>query len=101
MSLKLVNAQDHIILLGRKTAYKKIASFLLMLLTQAEQPNSEKIITLPMTRTDIGDYTGLAEETVSRVLTRFRKLGYIKMPTPGEIHITDAKQLDTIVNGTS
>ena len=101
MSVKLVNAQDHIVLLGRKSAHEKIASFLLMLLSQSEPPNSDKTIMLPMTRTDIGDYTGLAEETVSRVLTQFRKLNYITMPTPNEIHITDARRLDTIVNGTS
>ena len=99
MSAKLVNAQDHIVLLGRKTAYEKIASFLLMLLPQYEKQGSEKIVRLPMTRRDIGDYTGLAEETVSRVLTQFRKLNYVTMPTPGEIHITDAKHLDAIVNG--
>ena len=101
MSARLVHAQDHIVLLGRKTAHEKIASFLLMLLSQNKQPNSEEIIRLPMTRTDIGDYTGLAEETVSRILTQFRKLNYIAMPTPSEIHITDAKQLNTIVNGPS
>jgi len=46
---------------------------------------------MPMTRRDIGDYLGLSLETVSRVLSRYQRQGYLKLagPMQREITVTD------------
>ena len=81
VSNELLAAQDQMLLLGRKTADERVASFLLKL---AERKQSGKIdwVDLPMSRTDIADYLGLTTETVSRVLTKLKQAGIISLPTP-------------------
>lgn len=66
--------QDHFMMLGRKSANEKLASFLCVL---AERVGTElgvyRSITLPMSRSDIADFLGLTTETVSRTFTQLRK----------------------------
>ena len=64
--LSLERAQDHIVLLGRKSACEKIASFLLFL---AKRHCVGDVIELPMSRMDMADHLGITIETVSRCLT--------------------------------
>ena len=64
----LERAQDHVLLLGRKTACEKVASFLMDL----AQRGDDETIELPMGRQDIADYLGLTIETVSRMLTQLQ-----------------------------
>ena len=71
----LQHAENHLLLLGRKTARERMATFLLEMngrLTAAG------VIALPMSRKDIADYLGLTIETVSRVLAGFQQKGYLK-----------------------
>ncbi len=68
---ELVAAQEQMLLLGRKTARERLASFLLAqsrLGVACQTPRVQ--FALPMTRGDIADYLGLTIETVSRTLTR-------------------------------
>ncbi|MDO8379058.1 helix-turn-helix domain-containing protein [Phenylobacterium sp.] len=65
---ELSRTQDHLLLLGRKTASEKVASFLMEL---AERRSAEAV-TLPMGRQDMADYLGLTIETVSRMLTQLQ-----------------------------
>ena len=53
---------------------------------------------LPMSRTDIGNYLGLTVETVSRVLSRFQKLGVLSVDNK-EINIIDAELLRSVADG--
>jgi CRP/FNR family nitrogen fixation transcriptional regulator len=76
MIRNLERAQDHMLLLGRKTAQEKIASFLLDL---AQRLHERDRFELPMQRTDIADHLGLTIETVSRTLTQFARDGLIKL----------------------
>lgn len=76
MIRNLERAQEHMLLLGRKTAQEKIASFLLDL---AQRMHEDDQFELPMQRTDIADHLGLTIETVSRTLTQFARQGLIKL----------------------
>ena len=76
MIRSLERAQDHMLLLGRKTAQEKIATFLLDL---AERMHEDDRFELPMLRSDIADHLGLTIETVSRTLAEFARKGLIKL----------------------
>ena len=78
-SNELAAAQDQMLLLGRKSAAEKVASFLLLLADRAKrQGRPANSVELPMTRTDIADYLGLTMETVSRTFSRFETEGAIR-----------------------
>jgi CRP/FNR family nitrogen fixation transcriptional regulator len=77
----LERAQDHMLLLGRKTAQEKIATFLLDM-AQRISAGDEKF-ELPMQRSDIADHLGLTIETVSRTLTQFARSGLIRLLPAG------------------
>ena len=86
---ELAAAQEQMLMLGRKSAREKVASFLLMLTQQGKTlGDSERSIDLPMSRMDIADYLGLCAETVCRTLSTFRDAGLIdfNLPTPVVIH---------------
>ncbi|CAN5548585.1 helix-turn-helix domain-containing protein [soil metagenome] len=65
---ELDRTQDHLLLLGRKTAAERVASFLMEL---GDRRGAEAV-TLPMGRQDMADYLGLTIETVSRMLTQLQ-----------------------------
>jgi len=70
----LQHAEDHMLLLGRKTALERVAAFLLEMdrrLTKAG------FFALPMSRRDIADYLGLTLETVSRALHQLHARGIL------------------------
>jgi CRP/FNR family transcriptional regulator len=71
---ELLLAQEQMLLLGRRTAEEKVATFLVGWRERLAQIGDERqTITLPMSRQDIADYLGLTIETVSRTLTRFER----------------------------
>src|SRR5450631_2038372 len=66
---ELSQAQDHMVLLGRRSAEEKVATFLLGWRDRlAGITHLTKTVPLPMSRQDIADYLGLTIETVSRTL---------------------------------
>lgn len=66
--------QDHFMMLGRKSAVEKVASFLCVLTRRVgENIEGHSQFSLPMSRGDIADFLGLTTETVSRTLTQLRK----------------------------
>lgn len=72
----LIRAQEHLLVIGRQNAAERVAAFLLDLF---ERQDGLPQIELVMSRTDIGDYLGLTIETVSRVFSKFREKGYIRL----------------------
>jgi CRP/FNR family nitrogen fixation transcriptional regulator len=73
----LERAQDHMLLLGRKTAQEKMATFLLDMADRLSDDHEH--FELPMQRSDIADHLGLTIETVSRTLTQFARSGLIEL----------------------
>jgi CRP/FNR family nitrogen fixation transcriptional regulator len=78
MMRSLERAQDHMMLLGRKSAAEKIATFLLDMDRRLSDGDH---VDLPMSRTDIADHLGLTIETVSRSLTQMERQGLIELPS--------------------
>ena len=88
----LQHAEDHMLLLGRKTSLERVAAFLLEM---DKRLTAAGIMALPMSRRDIADYLGLTLETVSRALSRlhgFGTLGFIGN-THRQIVLLDRPQL--------
>ena len=79
MLQSLERAHEHMVLLGRKTAQEKIATFLLDMAQRIS--DDDEHFDLPMQRTDIADHLGLTIETVSRTLTQLARDGLIRLPT--------------------
>jgi CRP/FNR family transcriptional regulator, nitrogen fixation regulation protein len=86
----LLRAQDHMLLLGRKNAHERVASFLLEMAERGSGPQS---VELPMSRQDIADYLGLTIETVSRTLTLLENEAAIELPTSRRILLRDPAAL--------
>jgi CRP/FNR family transcriptional regulator, nitrogen fixation regulation protein len=90
---ELQRAQDHLLLLGRKKAQERVATFLL---DMAGRRHSDIVVDLPMSRQDIADYLGLTIETVSRTLTRLEGDAAIEIPTSRRIVLRDRRALNRL-----
>jgi CRP/FNR family nitrogen fixation transcriptional regulator len=71
----LQRVENHVLLLGRKTAHERVAAFILEMNGRLTAPG---VMVLPMTHCDIADYLGITFETVSRVLSKFQRKGYVR-----------------------
>jgi CRP/FNR family transcriptional regulator len=96
----LERAHAQMLLLGRKTAEEKIASFLLALARrQADGAGLARVLKLPMSRQDMADYLGLTIETVSRTMTRLRQDGLIALPSPQQVVLQQFSSLEALAEG--
>ena len=86
----LRHAEDHMLLLGRKTAMERVAAFLLEM---DRRLSSAGMLALPMCRRDIGDYLGLTIETVSRALSELHDLGIIAFSGARQIVLQNRPRL--------
>ena len=85
--------QELQMLLAKKTAEERIGAFLMNLSMRYEQRKlSSTRFRLPMARSDIGNYLGLAVETVSRIFTRFQTMEILKVEGK-EVEILDRPAL--------
>ena len=88
--------QDHFMMLARKSAMEKVASFLLVLSQRTGVPiGNYATFSLPMSRADIADFLGLTIETVSRTFTILRKSRTITLDTPQTVLVLD---LDALID---
>lgn len=79
-SHELQAAHNQMLLLGRKTAIERLASFITDLAARDRRAGGAgRVIQLPMTRAEIADYLGLTTETVSRVTSRLKTRGVIRL----------------------
>ena len=94
ISLRLAHAR--LVLLGRKTASERIATFLLEMAERL--PGTRRsVLDLPMGRADIADHLGLTIETVCRVLAHLRREGTVAIDR-GSITIHDEVALQQMAS---
>jgi CRP/FNR family transcriptional regulator, anaerobic regulatory protein len=91
-------AREWMLILGRKTARERIASFFVILARreaalQVRQPRGEVVIDLPLTREDMADYLGLTLETVSRQVSALKRDGLIELVGKRGVTIRDLQAL--------
>ena len=84
--------QDHVMLLGRKGALERVATFLIGL----AQRQPEDAVRLPMGRQDMADYLGLTIETVSRTLTQLQGDAIVAFPTSRRFHVRRWSELESL-----
>jgi len=86
----LRHAEDHMLLLGRKTAMERVATFLLEMDRRLAKAG---MMALPMCRRDIGDYLGLTLETVSRALSELTDRGILTFSGARQIVLRNRQRL--------
>ena len=98
---ELAAAQAQMVLLGRKTAAERLASFFLELLARQELVSGERqsAFDLPMSRLDIADYLGLTKETVSRMLAQLRNKRLVRLASQDRVEIIDRAGLADMAAG--
>ncbi|MEM1132456.1 MAG: Crp/Fnr family transcriptional regulator [Pseudomonadota bacterium] len=95
---ELDRARHWMLLLGRKTAPEKTATFLLEMADRLSSTSPETktvpgLFELPFGRQQIADILGMTIETVSRQLSRLKKEGIIVLPDRRHIQIVDRDRL--------
>jgi CRP/FNR family transcriptional regulator len=93
---ELDEAREMLLTLGRRTAREKVATFLLFILRQTggsgegAQTQSRSLL---LSRAEIGDFLGLAIETVSRQLNKLQAMGIVDLEHNRAIRIVDVDRL--------
>lgn len=96
MSKEIRDDKLMMLLLSKKNAEERVATFLSNLSCRFKRRGySPNTFRLPMSRNEIGNYLGLAVETVSRVFTRFQSMDMIAV-NGKEVHITDRLLLSRV-----
>jgi CRP/FNR family transcriptional regulator len=101
--LKLIGSETaakHVLLmlLGKKSAEARLATFFLNLSTRFSQRGfSRREFNLGMPREDIANYLGLARETVSRIVTRFQAEGLLSVQRRG-VRLHHLERLQALAN---
>ena len=91
-------AREWMVLLGRKTAQEKIASFFDLAATRSARlswsdPHDGIHVDLPLSREDIADFLGLTIETVSRQIGALKKAGIIELADARSVTVPDYEAL--------
>ncbi|WP_237759656.1 fumarate/nitrate reduction transcriptional regulator Fnr [Sulfuricella sp. T08] len=99
LSQEILDNQELMLLLGKKNADERLATFLLSLSRRFQKRSySPSQFNLSMSRSDIGNYLGMAEETVCRVFTRFQDDGLIATERR-RVQLLDQDRLTSIARG--
>ena len=100
VSRELTAAQEQLVLLGRKTAQERLATFLMLLLQRSGRAGAtQPQLDLFMTRIDIADHLGLTIETVSRTLSQLKRQGVIALPAPNRVVVLKPEALQRLREG--
>ena len=97
-------AREWMLLLGRKSAREKIASFLAVLARRDAVLHGTKdmiALEIPLTREEMADYLGLTLETVSRQMSALRRDGIIVTRGKRGVTIPDFSALQEVAGDDS
>lgn len=94
---RLAALEEHILLLGRKSALERVATFLLSF----AEPERDRIDLCGLTRQEIGDHLGLTIETVSRNISRLKSQGLIAIDRSGAVRLRDRAALSALTGRTA
>lgn len=96
MSGHIRQDEELMLLLGKRSADERLAEYLIGLSRRFAARNfSATEFRLSMSRSDIGNYLGIAEETVCRILARFQQAGLI-VTDRRNIRLVDLGQLEAV-----
>lgn len=96
MSGQIRQDEELMLLLGRRNAEERLAEYLIGLSRRFAARNySATQFHLSMSRGDIGNYLGIAEETVCRILSRFQNAGLIAIKRR-DVRLIDLPQLEAV-----
>lgn len=99
LSKEISQDTEMLLLLGKKNAEERLAAFLLSLSQRLHKRGlSPSDFYLSMSRHEIGNYLGLAVETVSRLFTRFQEDGLMQVDRK-HIQLLNLPALETLVVG--
>ena len=99
LSKEIGQDTEMLMLLGKKNAEERLATFLLSLSNRFKKRGlSAMDFYLSMSRHEIGNYLGLAVETVSRLFTRFQDEGLLKVERK-HVQLLDIERLEAVVAG--
>ncbi|MEO5708136.1 MAG: Crp/Fnr family transcriptional regulator [Alteraurantiacibacter sp.] len=100
---ELDRTRSWMLLLARKSAEEKVATFLLDMSERlvdaacaAPEDGPLKEFDLPFSRQQIGDILGVTIETVSRQMTRMKREGVVDLPTRRTVRILDRPALEAM-----
>lgn len=93
---ELATAHERMLLLGRRNATERLATFLLEMAERLSGGTRATEVALPMTRIDIADHLGLTIETVSRLFTRLRRRRILALPTLGRVSFLKREILESL-----
>jgi CRP/FNR family transcriptional regulator len=97
ISSELEATRDLLLTLGQRDATERVAIFLLTLSQRNVRAGKNPcLLTIPMTRSDIGDLLGTTIETVSRSLTKIRQQKLIDVIRGSLIQIIDMDGLKAL-----
>jgi CRP-like cAMP-binding protein len=101
---ELGSARAHGLMLGRKTATERLATFLIGLAADgpadgAADATGAILLALPMTRADIADHLGLTVETVSRCFSQLRRDGLLTLEDQRRCRLLRPAELGAIAEG--
>ena len=89
-------AQDQMVMLGRRTAEEKVATFLIGLRDRwARISGASVTVSLPMSRQDIADFLGLTIETVSRTMSQLARDKAI-LVVPDGVRLMDVARMEAL-----
>jgi len=100
MSREIADEETLLLMLGRMKAEERLAAFLLSFSRRLQRlGHSSTVLRLPMSRQDLGEYLGLALETVSRLFSRFQEDKLVTVQGRN-VTLLDAGRLKNIIEKT-
>jgi CRP/FNR family transcriptional regulator len=90
-------AQEWMLLLGCQAVQERVASFLVMLMDQADAargaPRRQRTVNVPISRHDMAVYLGTTAETISRTIQDFARRGVLRIINPQRFEVLDPARL--------